>query len=117
MSKTESRTECQRCGRAALGGDGNPEARIMRRSQQGVCVDCATVIFLQRLDNMHGSKMHGHLLPPGETWATALCLPHVQEQFAAVMKAGKADANADEIDWNRVIELWDIVPKEEGGLW
>ena len=116
MVETVSETVCQRCGRPAKGRDGNPDARIMRHAQEGVCVDCATVIFLQELDNMHGSKMHGHLLPPGETWATALRLPHLQKHFAAVMIAGKADAKADEIDWERVIELWDIVPQEEGTL-
>ena len=104
-------TTCQRCGRAAQGGDGNPDARMMRRAQTGMCVDCATVVFLQRLENTGG-----HLLPKGETWATALRLPHVQKQFAAVMAAAKADAKPDEIDWDRVIELWDLVPRDEGRL-
>ncbi len=113
---TDTNTECQRCGRAARGGDGNPNARIMRRARKGNCVDCATIVILQRLDNMHGSKQHGSLLPAGFTWAEALALPHVREQFAAVMKAGNADVKPDEIDWDRVIELWNIAPKEERGL-
>ena len=46
----------------------------------------------------------------------ALRLPHVREQFTRVMEAGKADAKPDEINWDRVIELWNIKPKCEGTL-
>ena len=106
-------SSCQRCGRAALGRDGNPAARMMRHAWKGNCVDCAAVVFLQQLDNLQGGK----LLPPGHTWAEALRLPHVQEQFAAMMRAGNADASPDEIDWERVIELWDITPREKGMFW
>ena len=106
-------SSCQRCGRAALSRDGNPDARMMRHARKGCCVDCAAVIFLQQLENMAGGK----LLPPGHTWAEALRLPHVQEQFAALMTAGNADASPDEIDWERVIELWDIASREKGMLW
>lgn len=105
-------TPCRRCGRAALSSDGNPDARMMRRAKEGVCADCATIVFLQRLDNMHG----GMLLPTGQTWAEALNLPHVRERFAALMRAGDADADPDEIDWERVVELWDISELEAGTL-
>ncbi|NIA15163.1 MAG: hypothetical protein GWP08_13910 [Nitrospiraceae bacterium] len=45
-----------------------------------------------------------------------LRLPHIQDQFAAVLATGKSDVNPDEIDWERVIALWDIAPKEAGTL-
>lgn len=111
----ESRTACRRCGRAVLGGDGNPEARIMRRARQGNCVDCCVVVFLQQLENLYGQDPM-RLLPSGMTWATALSLPHMQEQFAVMMNRGRADANPDEIDWHRVIELWDAAPRETASL-
>lgn len=105
-------TACQRCGEAAIGQDGNPEARIMRRARKGLCVNCAAIVFLQRLDTMQGGKF----LPAGHTWAEALRLSHVQEQFADMMRAGNADANPDEIDWDRVVSLWHIAPQEKGML-
>lgn len=46
----------------------------------------------------------------------ALELPHVREQFEAVMRAGAAEAMPDEIDWARVIALWDIAPGAKGTL-
>ncbi len=85
----------------------------MRRARKGNCADCAVIVFLQQLENMQGGK----LLPPGQTWAEALRLPHAQEQFAVVMRAGNADASPDEIDWDRVISLWDIAPQANGMLW
>lgn len=97
-----SDTACQRCGRPARSGStGNPNARIMRRAKTGVCVDCAAVLFLQRLDNMQGGNFG---LPD------ALRHEHVQAQFANVMKAGNADADPAEINWDRVIEIWNIQP-------
>ncbi len=113
MNEIVSKAACQRCGRAALGRDGNPDARMMRHARKGNCVDCAAIVFLQQIDNLQGGK----LLRAGHTWAEALTLPHVREQFAAMMTAGNADADPDEIDWDRVIELWDIAPKAKGMLW
>ena len=84
---------------------------MMRRAMQGVCIDCAAVEFLQQLDNMHGGK-----LLQGHTWVEALGLPHMREQFANLMRAGNADAGIDEIDWDRVAQLWDIAPAVEGKL-
>jgi hypothetical protein len=37
-----------------------------------------------------------------------LLAPHVQQQFARVMKAGNADATPEEINWQRVVENWNL---------
>ena len=103
-------TACERCGRAAQGGSGNPDARMLRRAKSGVCVDCGVVLFLQCLSNMHVPGSVDAALPH------ALRLPHVREQFVRVMAAGGADANPDEINWDRVISLWDIEPEDTGLL-
>lgn len=104
---------CERCGVAARGAKGNPDARMMRHAEKGVCVNCGTVLFLKDLEELHG----GRLLPPGTTWREALALPHIQEQFGRLMRVGKADAQPDEIDWERVAQLWDLEPgREPGGL-
>lgn len=105
-----SSTVCKRCGCAARGGDGNPDARMLRRARTGVCVDCGVVLFLQKLSNMHVAGAVDQALPD------ALRLPHVRAQFVRVIAAGRADAQPGEIDWERVIELWDIEPKTTGVL-
>lgn len=47
----------------------------------------------------------------------ALRLPHVREQFVRVMAAGNSDAKPSDIDWDRVMELWDIEPWETEVAW
>jgi len=43
-----------------------------------------------------------------ESGPKGLAYPHIQEQFAALMKVGLADALPDEINWNLIIENWDL---------
>lgn len=101
---------CQRCGVPCHGQESQkPEARLMKRAKQGVCVDCYIVIMLQRLSNMHVLGAFGSM-------PECLRLEHVQRQFEAVMRSGNAEATPDEINWDRVIELWDISPRESGTL-
>ncbi len=109
---TDHITNCRRCGRPARGRVGNPDARPIRRALEGECAECSIVLFLQKLSNMSG----GGLLPPGATWTEALRLPHVQEQFGAVLRVGLSDLTLEEIDWERVIELWVLKPHDTGIL-
>jgi len=37
-----------------------------------------------------------------------LLYPHIQEQFTGLMRVGLADAQPDEIDWNKIVENWDL---------
>ncbi len=104
-------TQCRRCGIPAKGSKGNPKARPLRRAMVGECSNCAIVLFLQKLSNMSSG-----LLPPGATWTEALRLPHVQKQIGAVLRVGQSDVTIEEIDWERVIALWDIEPHAEGVL-
>lgn len=101
-------TMCDRCGREATGAKGDESARMLRRAEHGECGECAVVLFIQSLNNMHGGHMIGD--------PKALLLPHVQEQFAAVMLAGMAEMKPDEIDWERVVQLWDIAPASANTL-
>ena len=101
---TNPNARCDRCGRPCLGAPTEkPEARAFRKAVKGVCLDCAVVLFLQRLANMYGPGTFGNL-------PEALRLEHVQEQFAAMMRAANAEAIPDDINWERVIELWSIEP-------
>ena len=38
----------------------------------------------------------------------SLAYPHIQEQFAGIMRAGMADAMPDEIGWELIVENWDL---------
>lgn len=101
---------CRRCGKKCLGRDGNPKAIILRRARQGECLECAVVLILKGLSKMHV----GTLIPD----PNAMLLPHVQQQFGAVLRAGISDAQLDEIDWERVVSMWDIGAGDEGKeLW
>jgi hypothetical protein len=37
-----------------------------------------------------------------------LRLPMIQEQFTGLLDAGQSDASPDEVDWDRVVENWDL---------
>lgn len=94
-------TRCQRCGVEAQGEKGDPSARIFRRAMKGHCTACHVVTFLKNLNQAHGGALFERHDP-----ATSLRLPHVQEAFYRVMKAGNAEATPDEIDWDMVIAKW-----------
>src|SRR3990172_1669997 len=101
----EATVSCRRCGCRCRPSVGNPKARVLRRAKKGFCASCAIVDFLQRLDNESG----GHLLSgirPGQTPGLALRLPHVQKQILNILKAGNSDVTPEEIDWDRIIEVW-----------
>lgn len=104
-----SATFCRRCCRPGRGGDGSADAKVFRRAHVGECTECHTVLLIQRLANMYGPDTFRGL-------PESLRLPHVQEQFAAVMREGKSDATPDMIDWDRVIAVWDIAPAAKGTL-
>lgn len=75
---------------------------------EGFCADCCVINFLQRLSNMHV----GNILEKPEV----LRMPHIQKQFEAVIRAGNSEATPDVINWEKVIEKWDIVPSPKEGL-
>lgn len=95
-------TECQRCGvRCRFDAPGKPEAKMLRRSKKpGLCVNCAVHDFLR---NTYPCNMLLASSGPG-----SLAHPHIQEQFAGIMRAGLADAMPDEINWDLIIENWEL---------
>ena len=93
---------CDRCNvRCKVAEPPNPKAKMLRRSKgKGLCVNCAVHDWLR---NTYPCNI---LL--AQSGAKSLIHPHVQEQFAEIMKVGMADAMPDEIDWNLIIENWDL---------
>jgi hypothetical protein len=94
-------TSCQRCGFGPLvGGEGRPDALLLRRAHEGVCVSCAITQFIKSTPAMMmGIERNGvEMLRDGRFGPS----------WARLMATGKSDATAAEIDWNRVVDNWDL---------
>lgn len=94
---------CERCqANCRVNTLRNPNAKMLRRSKEpkGLCVNCAVHNFLR------------NTYPPNiqlaESGPEILLIPHIQKLFADIMKAGFADARPDEIDWQRIVDNWDL---------
>lgn len=96
-----AQASCSRCGELCKVADAtNKDARLLKHAatpENGHCVNCGVVEWFWVMD------MRRLVTDP-----KALALPHVQAQFAAVMKAGKADAPSVAIRWERVIATWNM---------
>ena len=94
---------CERCeARCKMTGQRNSDAKMLRHSNgpKGLCVNCAVHDWLR------------NTYPPNILLAKSgpkiLLYPHIQKQFAGIMQTGLADAKPDEIDWDRIVENWDL---------
>lgn len=93
--------KCKRCqANCRLGPVGNPKAKMLRYSNKGLCINCAVHDWLR---NTYPINMQ-----LAEYGSKGLLLPHIQKQFAGIMRIGFSDAKPDEIDWNLVVENWDL---------
>ena len=95
--------QCQRCGvRLQVGPAPDSKARLLRRSKEpkGFCVNCAVHDLLR------------NTYPPNIQLAEAgpklLLIPFIQTVFTKIMKAGFADAVPDEIDWQVIVDNWEL---------
>jgi hypothetical protein len=94
---------CQRCGgRCQVTRPGSPDAKMLRRSSnpKGLCVNCAVHDFLR---NTYPCNM---LLD--ESGAKVLLQPALRQSFAEIMRVANADAKPDEINWNLIVENWEL---------
>jgi len=95
--------KCQRCGRNCQSGNGNPEARLLKRSDKGYCADCALTAFLKTTEPLN--------MLIGSQGVGTLRNQNIRAQIANLLIVGKSDANIGEIDIERVIENWDLPVK------
>jgi hypothetical protein len=101
---------CERCGRLCKVADSsNPDARLLRHSTvpKGVCANCGATIFLK------ATEPCGMLIE--RNGPECLRHEHIQEQFAAIMRVGMADAKPDELDWAYIIANWGLPIKQAKG--
>lgn len=95
---------CRRCGQLCrITDDGTPGARPLRRTTNtkiGMCVNCAFTDFLKSVESFQpGFERHGPEILRNEL---------VQQRFATLFKLGNSDAPIELINWERVIEAWDL---------
>lgn len=94
---------CERCEvRCKVAGLRESNAKMLRRSKEpkGLCVNCAVHDWLR---NTYPVNM---LL--AQSGPKSLLLPHIQEQFTTIMRVGLAEAQPDEINWELIVENWDL---------
>jgi len=95
---------CERCGiRCRVGAIEPSKAKMLRRSTKpkGMCNNCAVTEFLA---NTYPPNM---IIEESQHGAAILLFPQIQEQFAAIM-AGRSDMNPEEINWQTVVDNWNL---------
>jgi len=99
--------KCLRCqAHVQVSEPGNSKAKMLRRSTgPGLCVNCAVHDWLR---NTYPVNLILACSSPN-----SLRFEHVQQQFTDIMRAGGADANPDEIDWEAIIDNWDLPFKDK----
>ena len=103
LFETEFECCCSRCGaRCRVDPVAGSKAKMLKRgkSTKGLCVNCAVHDTLR---NLYPANL---LL--ASSGPRCLALPHIQEQFAGILKSAGSDARPGEIDWDIVIENWDL---------
>ena len=100
----EEIVNCQRCGRPCRPGQGNPESRPFHRSTKGLCVNCAITHFFKTTEPIN-SLLQGLM---NKTDQRILLSPAIQEQVGRILEAGNCDANLEEINWQTVVDNWDL---------
>jgi len=94
---------CNRCkARCKVAGPGNPNAKMLRRSKEfkGLCINCAVHDWLRNTYPVN--------ILLAQSGPKSLLYPHIQEQFTGIMQTALADALPDEINWELIVENWDL---------
>jgi len=93
---------CERCdARCRIAPKPGSKARMLKRGKgAGLCVNCATHDFLR-----HTYPANLQLAASGPK---VLLNPDIRELFADIMRTAGADAEPDEINWNLIVENWEL---------
>ena len=94
--------DCKRCGeRCGVAGPPGKEAKMLRFAEEsGLCANCAVHDWLR---NTYPINMQ-----LAEYGPKGLDHPQIQQLFTEIMLTNFADAKPDEIDWDKIIENWDL---------
>lgn len=94
--------DCKRCGhQCQVDAMEGTKAKMLRRAKgPGLCVNCAVHDWLR------------NTYPPNiilaQSGPRVLLFEHIQQQFTELMRMGSADAKPDEIDWQEIIDNWEL---------
>lgn len=97
------KTSCVRCGQSCQPGENEtPEARPFRRAKKGLCGNCVVTQFLlcDDLEPLRIGLMRNGI--------EVLRNPVIQKQFAEILKVGRSELPADNINWDTVIKQRDL---------
>jgi len=100
---TEQTSHCSRCGaRCKVDPVAGSKAEMLKRgkSPKGLCINCAVHDFLRNTYPVN--------LLLAQSGPKSLAFPHIQEQFAGIMKSRCSDAVPDEIGWQAIIDNWNL---------
>jgi len=103
LFETEQKCCCLRCGaRCRVDPVAGSQAKMLKRgkSPKGLCVNCAVHDFLRNTYPVN--------LLLAQSGPRGLAFPHIQEQFAGIMRSRCSDAMPDEIGWQAIIDNWDL---------
>lgn len=94
---------CGRCGAACkVDPVAGSKATMLKRGKtpKGLCINCAAHDWLRNTYPVN--------LLLAQSGPKGLALPHIQEQFAGLMKMANSDARPDEISWEAIIANWEL---------
>ena len=97
-------TNCKRCGQLGRPSVGNPDSRPFRKAAEGLCVNCVVTEFFKTTEPL--KSMFGGIW--GNNSPEVLLAPHMQQQFGNILQAGNCDVKLEEIDWQTIIDQWDL---------
>lgn len=103
LFEKEQTCHCSRCGaRCKVDPLAGSKAKMLKRgkSPKGLCVNCAVHDFLRNTYPVN--------LLLAQSGPQGLALSHIQEQFTGIMKSRCSDAVPDEIDWQAIIDNWEL---------
>lgn len=104
LFETEQKCQCGRCGRSCkVNHVPGSKARMLKRSKvpKGLCINCAVHDFLR---NTYPVNM----LLAGMRNPECLILPHLQQQFAGILRSDFSDAKPSEINWRLIVDNWEL---------
>lgn len=96
-------TRCKRCDmRVRVNPKPDSQAGMLRRAQEptGLCINCAVHDWLRNTYPVN--ILLAESGPKGLMHVTS------REQFAEIMRVAHSDAVPDEINWNLIVENWDL---------
>jgi len=97
---------CPRCSRPCQVSDrpSQGDARLLRlakNAHEGLCANCAVTSFILVTETLaYAVELHGP--------AKVLLMPEAQAGFAELFKVGNADADISEINWQVVVDNWEL---------